>query len=157
MGNESLYKCSWSHDQDGRHAHIWLKPVKIFSRTGSPMILKLGMQHQRLKFYKVYINGDPGLTLTYFTARSNLVTYTFEWGKLLQSHLMGKTCSKGLNGLNNTVNEKNLTQGGCLPLPQSYKHVNDHHFQTSFPLKPLGQSKPNFMWSLLGMWEQMFI
>ena len=46
-------------------------PSKIFfSRTRSPMILKLGMQHQGLKLYKVYINGDPGLTLTYFTARS---------------------------------------------------------------------------------------
>ena len=22
-GNESLFKCSWSHDQDGRHAQIW--------------------------------------------------------------------------------------------------------------------------------------
>ena len=22
-GNESLFKCSWSHDQDGHHAHIW--------------------------------------------------------------------------------------------------------------------------------------
>ena len=32
------------------------------------MILKLGMQHQGLKLYK----DDPGLTLTYFTARSNL-------------------------------------------------------------------------------------
>ena len=31
------------------------------------MILKLGMQHQGLKLYKVYINDDPGLTLTYFT------------------------------------------------------------------------------------------
>ena len=29
------------------------------------MILKLGMQHWGLKLYKVYINGDPGLTLTY--------------------------------------------------------------------------------------------
>ena len=26
----------------------------------------------------------PGLTLTYFTARSNEVTYTFEWEKLYQ-------------------------------------------------------------------------
>ena len=52
------------------------------------MILKLGMYHWGLKLYKVYINDDPGLTLTYFTARSNWVTYTFEWGKLLQSHLM---------------------------------------------------------------------
>ena len=41
------------------------------------MILKLGMQHQVLKLYKVYINGDPGLTLTYFTAMSNLVTKAF--------------------------------------------------------------------------------
>ena len=22
-GNESLFAASWSHDQDGRHAHIW--------------------------------------------------------------------------------------------------------------------------------------
>ena len=54
------------------------------------MILKLGMQHRGLKLYKVYINGDPGLTLTYFTARSKWVAYTFECGKLLQSHLMGE-------------------------------------------------------------------
>ena len=31
------------------------------------------MDLQGLKVYKVYINDDPGLTLTYFTARSNLV------------------------------------------------------------------------------------
>ena len=33
----------------------------------SPMILILGMQHYVLKLYKVYINDDPELTLTYFT------------------------------------------------------------------------------------------
>ena len=53
------------------------------------MILKLGLQHQGLKLYKICINDETGLTLTYFTARSNLVAYTFEWGKVLQSHLMG--------------------------------------------------------------------
>ena len=52
------------------------------------MILKFGIQHQGLKFYKDNINCDPGLTLTYFTVRSNKVTYTFEWGKLSQSDLM---------------------------------------------------------------------
>ena len=31
-----------------------------------------------------------------------------------------------------------------------------HNVQTSF-LKPLGQSKPNFMWSLLGKGEQKYI
>ena len=30
--------------------------------------------------YEVYINDDPGLTSTYFTARSNLVAYVCEWG-----------------------------------------------------------------------------
>ena len=35
-----------------------------------------------------YINDDPGLTMTYFTARSNWVICMFQWGKLLQSHLM---------------------------------------------------------------------
>ena len=97
-GNESLYKWSRSHDQDGRHAHIWYKPLKIFfSRTRNPMILKLGMQHSEPKLYKVCINDEPGLTLAYFTARSNWVTYTFEWGKLLKVIQWGKTCSKGLN------------------------------------------------------------
>ena len=38
------------------------------------MILKLGIQHRGLNLYKLCINGDPGLTMTYFTARSNLVT-----------------------------------------------------------------------------------
>ena len=39
------------------------------------MILKLGMKHQTIKLYKVYINHDPGMTLTYFMARSTKVTY----------------------------------------------------------------------------------
>ena len=52
------------------------------------MIFKLGMYHWGLKFYKMYLNDDTGLTLTYFTATSNGVACTFEWGKLLQSHLM---------------------------------------------------------------------
>ena len=46
------------------------------------MILKFGMQYRELKLYKVYINYNPGLTLTYFTARSNLVTWAFLWEKV---------------------------------------------------------------------------
>ena len=43
------------------------------------MILIIDMQHWELKLYNVYINGDPGsVTLTYFTARSNLVTIAFQ-------------------------------------------------------------------------------
>ena len=46
-------------------------PSKIFfSRTGRPISTKLGMKQQWLKHYNVYINHDPVMTLTYFTARS---------------------------------------------------------------------------------------
>ena len=47
------------------------KTLKIFfSRTRWPMILKLGVKHQAIELYKVYINHDHGMTLTFFTARS---------------------------------------------------------------------------------------
>ena len=70
-GNENLYKLSRSHDQDGRHGYKYQKPLNIFySRTRRPMILKIGMKHQAIEPYKVCINHDPGMTLTYFTARS---------------------------------------------------------------------------------------
>ena len=41
------------------------------------MTLKLSMQHRVLEYYQVCSNDDPGLILTYFTARSNLVPYAF--------------------------------------------------------------------------------
>ena len=45
------------------------------------MTLKLGMQNQVHEYYQVCSNDDPGLTMTCFTARSNLVPYAFVWGK----------------------------------------------------------------------------
>ena len=46
-------------------------PSKIFfSESGGPISKKLGMKHQWLKYYNVYINHDPVVTLTYFTIRS---------------------------------------------------------------------------------------
>ena len=51
---------------------IYGKPVKIFYRTNSPMIMNLSMQHYVLKLYKVYINDDPELTLAHFQTMSNL-------------------------------------------------------------------------------------
>ena len=50
-------------------------PSKIFfSRTGRPISTKPGMTHRGLLPIIVCINDDPGVTLTYFTARSNLET-----------------------------------------------------------------------------------
>ena len=43
------------------------------------MNLKVCMLHWVLKYYQVCSNDDPGLTLTYFTARLNLVLYAFVW------------------------------------------------------------------------------
>ena len=73
-GNDILFAASGSHDQDGRHAHIWSKPFK-----------NLLLQNRQADFHETWYvaletpahhnsNDDPGVTLTYFTARSNLVT-----------------------------------------------------------------------------------
>ena len=43
------------------------------------MTLKVDMQHRVLEYYEVYSNDDPGLTLIYFTARSDLVPFAFVW------------------------------------------------------------------------------
>ena len=53
----------------------------FFSRTVRPMTLKPGKQHWVLERYWVCSNDDPGVTLIYFTARSNLVPYAFVWEK----------------------------------------------------------------------------
>ena len=62
------------------------------------MFLKLGMEHQGMEVYKIYINHDTGMTLIYLTARSAEVAHAFEWGKLLKCHLKEITCSKLANG-----------------------------------------------------------
>ena len=49
----------------------------FFSGTKRPMTLKLVMQHRVLEYYQVCSNDDPGLALTYFMARLNLVPYAF--------------------------------------------------------------------------------
>ena len=41
-------------------------PSKIFSRTDGSISKKLGMKHRWLKYYNVYINHDPVMTLTFF-------------------------------------------------------------------------------------------
>ena len=64
-----------------------IQHFKIFSPgTSGPISIKLGMKHQVIKSIIIYSNGDPELTLTYSTARSNFVIYTF----------MGKCDNDGL-------------------------------------------------------------
>ena len=54
----------------------------FFSRTRKPMGLNLGMDHQAMELYKVCINHDPGMTLTFLRQ-----------GQLrLPMHLNGENC-----------------------------------------------------------------
>ena len=70
-------------------------PLKIFfSRTNGPISSKLGMKHRWLKHYNVYINRDPEMTLTFFTARVTKVTNAFEWGKILKMSFKVKILQK---------------------------------------------------------------
>ena len=52
--------------------------LKIFSRAKRLMTFKLGIIRGLLP-YIVYTNDDPGLTLTFFTARSKLLPNAFVW------------------------------------------------------------------------------
>ena len=44
-----------------------------FSRTGGPISTKLGLKHRWPKHYNLYINHDPVMTLTYFTASIHVI------------------------------------------------------------------------------------
>ena len=104
------------------------------------MTLKLGMQHRVFEYYQVYSKDDPELTLTYFTARSNLVPYVFVWEK-------GKAMdfSETIGVFDLTLATDNRSDKKCLltsklcplglsvpchgalcPLPRGYIHVLNH-------------------------------
>ena len=76
----------------------------FFFGTRSPMMLKLGMDHEGLKVYKVfYIWYDTGLTLTFYTERSNLVKIAYcaliYSGERLQDHWPSGLKKQSLNRL----------------------------------------------------------
>ena len=128
----------------------------FFSRTTGPISTKLCMKHWGLEYYNVFINYDLWMTLSYFTARSTEVAHAFEWGKLLKCYLKGKTCRKWANGLKvGNSEKKKWTTGIGLPPPRGNIHVYYKNIQRSSSLKPLGQSKPNFIGSIYGKGESM--
>ena len=71
------------------------------------MILKLGMKHQAIQLFKVYINHDSGITLT-FLQQGQLRLPT----RLNGGNCKGKTCSKLTNGLN-LYDLKEIASRGC--------------------------------------------
>ena len=89
-------------------------PSKIFSETNRQISMKLGVKHRWLKYYNVYINHDPAMTLTQFMARSTWVASAFEWEKLLKCHLKGKASRKLANGQNIDYSEKRKWHKGFI-------------------------------------------
>ena len=57
------------------------KNLKKSSPEPSQLTLKVSMQHQQLEYYQVCSTDDPEVTMTHFTATSNLVPYAFAWEK----------------------------------------------------------------------------
>ena len=97
------------------------------------MTLKLGMQHWVLEYYQICLNDDPGLTLTYFTARSNLVPYAFVWEKGKTMDFSETIVVYGLKLATDDRSDKKflLTSklcplGAVCHLPQGYIHVLNH-------------------------------
>ena len=107
-----------------------VKTLKIvISGTKRLMTLKLGMQHWVLEYYQVCSNDDPGLTLTCFTARSNLATYAFVWKK-------GKT-----KNFSETSVVYVMKVGRCNLLNGD---MNLYEYQRSRPLTDLGPRSLRF-------------
>ena len=97
--NNDSFKQLGSHDQDGRHACMWLKPLKIFFfGTYWLMSLKLAMKHRALEYYLVSSNDDPRLIFDLFTQRSAVVLYAFIWKKLKRWNLLSNYWSLWYRG-----------------------------------------------------------
>ena len=91
------------------------------------MTLKLGMQHQMLEYYQDCSNDDPGLTLTYFTARSNLVLYAFtmDFSEIIVVYDL-KLATDDRSDKKFLLTSNLCLLGAVCPLPWGYIHVLSH-------------------------------
>ena len=83
------------------------------------MISTLDMEHCKIECYRLCIKADSGLTLIYFTARSNLDSNAFKRGKLLESHYWEKTYM---------YKNDEVTEGLC-----SYENLNSSGLSVPAP------------------------
>ena len=122
-------------------------PSKIFfSGTGGPISKKLGVKHLWLKYYNVYINHDPVMTLTQFMARSTWVDHAFKWGKLLKCHLKGKASRKLADEQNIDYSEKKRRKwpkGFICPCTG----VKYHNIQTYWYMQQISGERLQDHWS----------
>ena len=102
-----------------------VKTLQNFSETNGLISMKLGVKHRWLKYYYVYINHDPVMTLTQFMARSTWVAHAFEWEKLSKCHLKGKASRKLANGKNIDYSEKRKWPNGFICPCTGVKYHNN--------------------------------
>ena len=82
-------------------------------------------------------------------------------------HLNGENClnvvlreklaGNGQMDLRFLILKKIWNPGVCVPPPRGNLHAYYRNIQRYSSLKPLGQSKPNFMWSIVRKGERKFI
>ena len=121
------------------------------------MTLKFGMHHRVLEYCQVCSNDDPGLTLTYFTARSNLVPYAFVWEKVKTMDFSETIVVFDLKLATDDRSDKK-PWGLYAPLPLDYIHILNHE-------KNCIKSEMRFLWNLQQMgkvirpfcWHQNFV
>ena len=97
------------------------------------MTLKVCMHHQVLEYYQICSNDDTVLTLTYFTATSNLVPYAFllEKGETMDFSETIVVCDLKL-ATDDRSDKKFLLiaklcpLGAVCSLPLGYIHVLNH-------------------------------
>ena len=106
----------------------------FFSGTKRLETLNLGMHHLVLEYYQFCSNDNPGLTMTYFTARSNLVPFAFvrEKGKTTMDFsetivIYGlKLATDDRSDKKFLLTSKLVPWGLYAPLSRGYIHVLNH-------------------------------
>ena len=68
--------------------------INLLLQSKSPMILEFSMLNRKLLSYKQYLNDNPGLTLTVYTARSNLVVCGLSLTKAINVYSPGPVTDK---------------------------------------------------------------
>ena len=97
------------------------------------MTLKVSMQHWVLEYYQVCSNDDPGMTLTYFTAKSN-------WSPML---LYGKKVKQWIL-FSETIVVYDIKVGRCSQLNE---HMKLYGYQRSRSIIDLGPNHSDSIFS----------
>ena len=100
------------------------------------MILKLYIQHRGLKLYKSYINGVPGLTLTFLRQGKIWLRMLFFRKKKLKQWITA--CYLKIGRCNYLIIKG---QDHFLTLARGHLHMK---IKTDFSHKPVGHFEPKF-------------